>query len=118
MTRLSLSCCLLGLLALATILPTPAAAGTCNLSLCNAQVTVTQYTGNLRPECEDPGEAIVKVVVTYNCNPDCNGTVTFYRCAGSNEPYEITTCATHRFVGVNGYWGDALVECNVVTFYQ
>lgn len=111
----ALSC---GLLSLVLSLGTPplAAAGTCTKGC--ATITVSSWSGQPTLQCED-NVPIVKVVVSYNCGPDCQGTVTFYRCPESSEPYVFSCNVNRSFtVSVSGYWADALVECNAVQFTE
>jgi hypothetical protein len=98
------------------LVPPPAAqAATCNFPLCNSQITVTQYTGPIDLGC-DPGDVKVKIVVNYNCGPDCNGTVTFYRCGESSQIHTFTCGSTTYIVGTTMTWADGLTECDGVTF--
>jgi hypothetical protein len=97
-------------------LPSFALAGTCT-SGCGT-ITVSQYTGPIDLGCA-PGDIKVKIIVDYNCGPDCQGQVTFYRCGASSTLYQFN-CNVNRIfrVAVNGTWADALTECNNVTFYE
>jgi len=55
--------------------------------------------------------------VDYNCGPDCQGRVTFYRCGPANNNYTFSCNVNRTFiVSVNGTWADALEECNAVHF--
>jgi hypothetical protein len=94
--------------------PSLAVAGTCT-SGC-ATITVSQYTGHIDLGCA-PGDVKVKIVVNYNCGPDCQGQVTFYRCGASNTMYTFPCNENRTFiVSVNGTWADALAECSAVHF--
>ena len=95
--------------------PTNTAAGTCNVATCNAQITVSQYTGPIQMGC-DLEDVKVRIQINYNCGPDCSGQFTFHRCGASSEVYPITICGQDYIVGVQGTWADALVECNHVSF--
>jgi len=97
-------------------LPSLAVAGTCT-SGC-ATITVSQYTGPLDPGCA-PGDVKVKIIVNYNCGPDCQGQVSFIRCGASNTIYTFPCNENRTFiVSVNGTWANALVECNNVHFAE
>jgi len=108
--------CFLIVFSILLALPSLAAAGQCT-SGC-ATITVSQYTGPLNPGC-DPEDVIVKIQVSYNCGPDCQGNFTFYRCGESSDLYEFNCNVNRTFhVTVNGTWSNALVECNNVHFSE
>src|SRR5678815_434462 len=95
--------------------PSSTEAGTCT-SGC-ATITVSQYTGPIDLGCGS-GDVKVKIVVNYNCGPDCQGQVIFYRCGASSQNYTFQCNQDRTFnVYVFGTWADALVECNSCLLY-
>jgi hypothetical protein len=117
MVRVAAKYCLLGLLfSIFLGASSSAIAGTCT-SGC-ATITVSQYTGPIDLGCS-PGDVKVKIVVDYNCGPDCHGRVTFYRCGASSDIYTFSCNVNRTFiVSVKGTWANALTECNKVHFAE